>query len=966
MKTRVLAFACYILITARNFTITNTAPLLACVILIASAFGGRANQTVTLQTGWNWVGCSVNGPGGNNVNNASFLQVPDSLSYPNNAVLFVWNCSGLFSIYYYYNAADAAPNPAGWYDMSEELATDVIWNPGRGMFIYNSMPPATITFIGNPPTSLVFPPTNYCGCDHWSLLCAQTTNATSTYQDVTGFAPEEGSQVSFTVPTNGILATDTYSNGAWSPSTPILTNGQAAYFWVPCATNCLVTSVSLNTGYNHPAGTTYDIGVVDAFWRVVSDPDAGTTKPRTTTVITKNSAWHDPQADSQWISSYPTAEHDQNGVYVFQTQFCLETNYTNIVLGFCLYADDWVRVSVNGTNIFQAGDTTHSVFNGPLNCTNLDITSLCHAGENYFEVWVHNEHNVAMGLNLTGSVSGPGLVVDKAECCQPRASVSGQKFDDLNGNGVWDAGEPVLTNWTIHCDGLIAQTDVNGYYYFLNLAAGPYTVWEEPQPGWTQTAPAGGSYIVTLGQSQATNNLNFGNWHTNTDCIHIFCPSNIVTECTGSGAVVPFTVTATNLCSTNMPRIYCEPPSTFLFPVGITTVHCTAYDNSGDSATCSFTVTVQDTTPPAITCPSNIVVSACTNIQVFYTNTASDVCCGTNVTVVCTPTNGSYFAPDTTTPVNCVTTDCNGNSNSCSFTVTVLCTNCVPAPTNLVLWLPFDETNGTSSANLASPANYGTQVGSPTPVLGSYVANSLNFNGANQYVTVPDYPAIEIGTKDFTIDAWVECPTNSGSATRTIVEKRVQSGTNYYGFVFDTYGNTLLLQLADGSWDNYYNVASVPTDGKWHFVAVTVQRMVTNGLQFYVDGLPTGVPFNPTRHEGSLSNNVPLVVGALTASSTYWLGGLDEVEMFSRALASNEIHAIYSAGSAGKCKPCCYLSRLRIVRMTGNSIEIIWGGCGILEESASLLGPWTPIENAASPYIIQATGTAMFYRLECP
>ena len=228
---------------------------------------------------------------------------------------------------------------------------------------------------------------------------------------------------------------------------------------------------------------------------------------------------------------------------------------------------------------------------------------------------------------------------------------------------------------------------------------------------------------------------------------------------------------------------------------------------------------------------------------------------------------------------------------------------CVSAPTNLVLWLPFDETNGNASANLASPINYGTHVGNPTPVLDNYVSNSLSFNGANQYVTVPDYPGIEIGTNDFTIDAWIQCPTNS-SGVYTILDKRTYSGGEYTGYIFDLYYNTLLLQVDPGHYNgNNEDTYGVPSDGQWHFVAVTVQRTATNGIQFYVDGQPTGTS-NPTAREGNLSNNAPMQVGGSTLANTYWLGGLDEVEVFNRALAPGEIQAIYSAGSVGKCKKC--------------------------------------------------------------
>jgi len=230
--------------------------------------------------------------------------------------------------------------------------------------------------------------------------------------------------------------------------------------------------------------------------------------------------------------------------------------------------------------------------------------------------------------------------------------------------------------------------------------------------------------------------------------------------------------------------------------------------------------------------------------------------------------------------------------------------NCVPPPANMVLWLPFDETNGTVSANLASPANGGTWVGNPTPVSGVYVDNSLSFNGNGQYVTVPDYSAIDIGTSDFTIDAWVNRPTTSGTGVQTIVDKRSQIGVvgaKYYGYSFALYANKLLLQLADGPYNNYGDTAIVPADGQWHLVAVTVSRTSSAGGQFYVDGQPTGT-FNPTTHQGSLANTSPLEVGNSSVSATYWLGGIDEVEVFNRALAVEDIQRMFHAGTFGKCK----------------------------------------------------------------
>ncbi len=101
-------------------------------------------------------------------------------------------------------------------------------------------------------------------------------------------------------------------------------------------------------------------------------------------------------------------------------------------------------------------------------------------------------------------------------------SISGVKYNDLNGNGQRDSGEPGLGGWTIQLEqpaGTVAQTKVtasDGSYSFTGLAVGTYVVAEVLQPGWTQKAPVGGTHTVTLtsGSSSAAG-LDFGNYNNN-------------------------------------------------------------------------------------------------------------------------------------------------------------------------------------------------------------------------------------------------------------------------------------------------------------------------------------------------------------------------------------------------------------------------------------------------------------------
>jgi hypothetical protein len=89
------------------------------------------------------------------------------------------------------------------------------------------------------------------------------------------------------------------------------------------------------------------------------------------------------------------------------------------------------------------------------------------------------------------------------------STISGQKFDDLNGNGVKDAGEGGLAGWTIYLDDNdngthdpgepSAVTDQQGNYTFGDVAAGRHFVSEVLQDGWMQTLPANAGWAISLG-----------------------------------------------------------------------------------------------------------------------------------------------------------------------------------------------------------------------------------------------------------------------------------------------------------------------------------------------------------------------------------------------------------------------------------------------------------------------------------
>jgi uncharacterized repeat protein (TIGR01451 family) len=187
------------------------------------------------------------------------------------------------------------------------------------------------------------------------------------------------------------------------------------------------------------------------------------------------------------------------------------------------------------------------------------------------------------------------------------------------------------------------------------------------------TFPVGVTTVTNVATDEAGNqsSCTFTVTINDTESPVIVCPTNLVItadpgQCAATN--VTFVVSATDNCGvTNLVTV---PPSGSAFPVGITTVTNFATDSSGNTSSCTFTVTVQDTEAPSITCPGNIVVAAdpgqCSKSNVTFVVTASDNCSG--VTVVSIPPSGSTFFIGTTIVTN-IATDASGNQTVCTFSV---------------------------------------------------------------------------------------------------------------------------------------------------------------------------------------------------------------------------------------------------------------------------------------------------------
>lgn len=107
---------------------------------------------------------------------------------------------------------------------------------------------------------------------------------------------------------------------------------------------------------------------------------------------------------------------------------------------------------------------------------------------------------------------------------------------------------------------------------------------------------------------------------------------------------------------------------------GSYTDNLTATDPSGNTATCSYSITVQDTSSPTITCPADFSVAAdgnCEATAMNYTAMASAADnCTAAPTITQSPASGATLNQGTNT-ITLTATDGSGNTANCTFTITV-------------------------------------------------------------------------------------------------------------------------------------------------------------------------------------------------------------------------------------------------------------------------------------------------------
>ncbi|MFA6077782.1 MAG: LamG domain-containing protein [Candidatus Paceibacterota bacterium] len=226
----------------------------------------------------------------------------------------------------------------------------------------------------------------------------------------------------------------------------------------------------------------------------------------------------------------------------------------------------------------------------------------------------------------------------------------------------------------------------------------------------------------------------------------------------------------------------------------------------------------------------------------------------------------------------------------------VLIKSAVSGKSGLVGYWPMNEGTGTQMGDSSGNKNNGSLVNSFTWATGK-LGNALNFNGTNNYVSVPSIDSS--GTNVVSVSWWMYKSSFHNSIS-IVAETSPNFNVSTTGWVIGPDDNTgyfaVGLRGNVGYSIPYYNR---PSAGVWHhYVAILDKSKATNEVSFYIDGV-LQTPATYAVHNNNNTNNFgndAFYMGMRGGVQYPFAGKLDDFRIYNRALAVSEILDLYKSG----------------------------------------------------------------------
>ncbi len=219
--------------------------------------------------------------------------------------------------------------------------------------------------------------------------------------------------------------------------------------------------------------------------------------------------------------------------------------------------------------------------------------------------------------------------------------------------------------------------------------------------------------------------------------------------------------------------------------------------------------------------------------------------------------------------------------------------------TGLVSYWKLDEASGTR--NDSHGVNHLTDNNTVGQAAGKIGNAGLFINTNSEFLSVADNATLDFTTQ-MTVSAWIYGDALTASAY--IAAKWNYSTDGGWSFGLDAAGTGLQVFIAtaadDGgnTWVRFTTL--VLQNVTWHHVVMVYDGTLTaaDRVKVYIDGaLQTATSTSGTLPASFLNSGAELRIGDFQGLNRYWLGRIDEVGLWNRALTAAECVQLYNAGT---------------------------------------------------------------------
>jgi hypothetical protein len=223
------------------------------------------------------------------------------------------------------------------------------------------------------------------------------------------------------------------------------------------------------------------------------------------------------------------------------------------------------------------------------------------------------------------------------------------------------------------------------------------------------------------------------------------------------------------------------------------------------------------------------------------------------------------------------------------------------ADPSLLAWYKMDEGDGITAVDWSGHGHHAT-FGSPAPVwaLGQF-GGALQFAGNGDSVICADGSFLN-GLDALTVAVWIKSDTTN--TDRGYIDFMIPNSNDDRDMRYDAAGSTgggtivqkmgLTVVAADGTTNTVVQLESSNNSQttEWQHVALVWKS--GEALKFYINGNPDAPTANSAATTGTLAGSTTVVIGegGKDNAGTSWDGLIDEIRIYNKALAQDELQLV--------------------------------------------------------------------------